>query len=262
MVPARTVLGPHAVLGVLVAAAVLTSVVALAVQPARIAYACSADASFDPVAASDVIVGGYVAGYEPAQGIPPRGQFIPVRLDMRVHHVWKGTWTAGRRIIDRASLLQRPSGQGVRYEWAGASGACGALDHDPTGYYAIFGLTEGTTRDDAGLNTNRLLVFYLRRTPYDPAGIERLRVLGLPALGAGHDGERLDASMVAAAALASLTTATAAIAIVRATRQRGRHGDSARTPTSNLQPPTTDLYCSPCSVSRAQPPSPHPSPAY
>ncbi len=175
-------LAVSATLAIALAAAVSTS------SP-RNALACSADPSFDPVAESDVILGGQITAWTPLVPAIDRGMFVPVRLDMRIDHVWKGTLDAAPRVVDETSLTLLPAiddngvvASGYRVIWAGASGACGALDEDPTGAYAVLGLSQ---QPDGSLRTNRLTTFYLNPAPYDPGTIARLEVLGLPATGHG-----------------------------------------------------------------------------
>lgn len=166
-------------------------VVALAVLGAWFAHphtaqACSADADWEPVANSDVIVGGFIQSYTP---LPDRGRgsmFVPVRLDMRIDHVWKGRIRPGTEIVDRASFMLQPvftDNEEIRIVWAGSGGACGALNEDPTGQYAVFGLVAAP---DGALQTTGPRTFYLSPRPYDPANIRRLSPrIALPVTGHG-----------------------------------------------------------------------------
>lgn len=148
--------------------------------------ACSAGSDWNPVEESDVIVAGRISSYELVD--PTRtGLYVPVELRMEIERVLKGRIAPGERIVDNTSLwVMTPAETGdgtTRYEWAGAGGACGALDEDPTGWYAVFGLGRV---DDGTLRTNRLLTLYLDRRPYDTALIARVRgQIGLPLAGDG-----------------------------------------------------------------------------
>ena len=140
--------------------------------------ACSADETWDPVAESDVIIGGQILGYDELEG-RESGSFVEVSLSVRVDHLWKGEFR-GETIVDRTSLLG-PQYVTIPDRWAGASGACGALDDDPTGKYAVLGLR----REGSELRTNRLTTFYLDPAPYDVRAISSGsgRPLGLPVAG-------------------------------------------------------------------------------
>lgn len=175
---------------VIVVGAVVAAVFGLLFQQATSSAApsaCSADETWDPVAASDVIVGGQIVGYEEVEG-REFGTFVAVGIRIRVDHVWKGA-VGGEVVIDRASLLKPeyvPDGVTVRDRWAGGAGACGAFDHDPTGKYAVLGLW----RDGGELRTNRLTTFYLDAAPYDPAKItnrSNRTPIGLPVAGRGEN---------------------------------------------------------------------------
>jgi hypothetical protein len=113
------------------------------------------------------------------------GLYVPVELRFEVDRVLKGAYSREIAIVDATSLHVIPASPDgpMRHDWAGGAGACGALDHDPTGWYAVFGLhrTEGRQ-----LRTNRLTTFYLREQRYDDALFEQLRArYGLPLVGVG-----------------------------------------------------------------------------
>jgi hypothetical protein len=152
------------------------------------AQACSADEQWDPVAQSEVIVGGRIEGYTPLPDRSPVGMFIPVRLEMRIDHVWKGSLRPGTEIIDRASFRLQTvftDKEEIRIAWAGSASACGALNDDPSGQYAVFGLFAAP---DGSLQTTSLRTFYLSPQPYDPATIARLsQRIAFPVAGAGED---------------------------------------------------------------------------
>jgi len=174
----------------------------------RDASACSADEEWDPIAESDVIAGGRIAGWTPAPlAGDARGMFVPVVLDLRVEHVWKGA--VGAPIVDETSLTAQPvawDGEtvtAVRWAWAGSAGACGALNADPTGMYAVLGLHR---QPDGRLRTNLLTTFYIDPRPYDPAGVRGLSErIGLPATGHGRAGGGDATALAALAALAAAT---------------------------------------------------------
>lgn len=186
---------------------------------------CSADSSFDPVAASDVIVAGRISSYmvlDPLQ----TGPYVPVELRIDVERVLKGTYSRETPIIDAASLNVLPASPGapMRRIWAGAAGACGALDDDPTGWYAVLGLQRV---DGGALRTNRLTTFYLAPEPYAAAMFDRLQTrYGLPATGTGdggRDSQHVVLLFAAAAAAAGATVVCAAMTVTlhrRYTRSR------------------------------------------
>lgn len=170
---------------------VISIVVVLAVAGAWFAHphsaqACSGDADFDPVANSDVIAGGFIQGYTPLTDRGGGTMFVPVRLDMRIDHVWKGNIGPGTEIVDRASFMLQPvftNNEEIRIVWAGSGGACGALNEDPSGQYAVFGLLAAP---DGTLQTSGPLTFYLSSQPYDPANVRVVsQWIGLPVAGSG-----------------------------------------------------------------------------
>jgi hypothetical protein len=170
----RALIVTVASLAVIALAALAASAAPADAAPLR----CSAGGDWNPVEASDVIVGGRITSWERRADIGDRGAVGAVQLHMEIAHVWKGAVRPGEAIVDPASYLLAP-GPDV---WAGASGACGALDHDPTGMYAVFGLTRS---QDGYLRTNRLTTFWLQPEPYDPAALSspERRIFRLPSLG-------------------------------------------------------------------------------
>jgi hypothetical protein len=177
---------------------------------------CSAGGDWDAVAESDVIVGGRISGYVTMPDAGAVGMFTPVRLEMRVDHVFKGPYR-GEPIVDRASLIvyaeEAVAAGGRAVDWAGSSGACGALNHDPAGWYGVFGLRR---QADGTLQTNLLTTFYLQPQPYDVQRLTYLtQRLGLPALG---DGAAKDAQAASATArrvrLAALAVAALSAALI------------------------------------------------
>jgi hypothetical protein len=185
---------------------------------------CSAGGDWDAVAESDVIVGGRISGYETMPDASAQGMFTPVRLDMRIDHVFKGPYR-GEAIVDRASLVLYPeevvAAGGRAVDWAGSSGACGALNHDPAGWYGVFGLRR---QADGTLQTNLLTTFYLEPEPYDVQRLTYLtQRLGLPAIGDGAAGDAHEASAAARQVrLAALAVAAVSAALILRGLSEGR----------------------------------------
>jgi hypothetical protein len=153
----------------------------------RALVTCSAGEPWDPIDESDVIVAGRIVRHEIIDAPQPirRGYFTPVELHVDVDRVLKGAVAPSDRIVDVASLmvLPDPVEDAIRVEWSGSAGACGVLDHEPDGWYAILGLrrVEGSY-----LQTNRLTTFYLRSEPFTQETFVSLHErLGLPASGSG-----------------------------------------------------------------------------
>jgi hypothetical protein len=173
-------------IGLSLAAAALAALAFTATPPGR-ALACSAGPDWNPVAQSDVIVAGRVAGWQPAQADLSPQMFQPIRLTIAVDQMVKGASTQTIEAIDAASLLRED--HAADGSWAGSSGACGAFNADPAGMYVVLGLTHAP---DGSLRTNLLLNFYTGTEPPGGFRLERMReVLGsfglmsLPALGSG-----------------------------------------------------------------------------
>ena len=133
------------------AAAVLLPLgAAFASSTARPALACSPVPDFDPVGSSDVIVGGWLRGWQPAPApaAGASGSSLPIRLEMAVERVYKGAAPAQ---ISLAEILYRtPAGPGATggYMWPGGA-LCSPFGGDPSGSYAILGLhrsPDGTYR--------------------------------------------------------------------------------------------------------------------
>ena len=209
---------------VAVVVALLVLSVGQAASWARPVFACSGGGALDQVAASDVIVGGQVLGWTALPEGAGRGGFVPVRLEMRIDHAWKGS--PGPPIVDSTSLMLLPTfdGAGVttgyRIEWAGSSGACGALDDDPTGMYAVFGLSR---LPDGSLRTHLLTRFYIGIEPYGATALPRLQGLGLPATGSG--GATGDSMPMVLALFASGAALVALAALMRRSGLRQRAGE-------------------------------------
>lgn len=141
-------------LGLLVLAALLFQLVLVAPT-----YACSTGLDFNPVAESDLIVGGRITAWErlPAEA---SGPFTPIRLTIAVDERFKGETTGTLQFVDYTSLSET----GAQPEWRGSSGACGVFDGDPTGQYLVLGLN---IEPDGGYRSNLMLLFF--RGP-EPAG--------------------------------------------------------------------------------------------
>ncbi len=168
-------------------ATVLLSAAAMALTAPSSAWACSAGGDWDPIHASDVIIAGQILGYEALSAPLSTQPMMPIRLRMRIDHVYKGRIEPGEMIVDQRSLMlytDETAGQiGRDHDWAGGSGGCGTIDHEPVGWYAVYGLSRG---EDGWLTTNRLTTFYLREEPYDVGTFIRLNErLGMPFAGAG-----------------------------------------------------------------------------
>lgn len=179
----------------LLAACLLAAMASASGTTPAVVFACSADETFDPVAESDVIVGGRIAGYEELPVGFDRPPFVPIRLHLDSAVVWKGTIAPDALIVDAASLypLRDAADQPTtNRRWVGSGGACGAFDEDPTGAYVVLGLMR---QPDGTLRTNRLTTFYIGRAPYDASGVADLNArLGLPVVGGAappRDGHRL-----------------------------------------------------------------------
>jgi hypothetical protein len=191
----------------LAALAVAGGALIIFVNGPRPALACSAGPDFDPIAESDAVVGGRIQGYEllpdtaplmpedPKTGRPmdpTQDAYAPVRVDMIVDRVFKGQPAPAIVIVDTRSIMPRHDRQGNttgEFEWAGAGGACGAFDFDPTGLYTIMGLS---ANPDGTYTPNRLQTFYFGNEPLGPEyerALERMAsfpgAASLPALGSG-----------------------------------------------------------------------------
>jgi hypothetical protein len=195
----------------LLAASVVVAAAA-AVSSPRTVHACSAGGDFEPVKASDVIVAGQIVGYEPLSAPLETNPMVPIRLRMRIDHVYKGAIAPGEIIVDQRSLMLYTDAiaaqVGRTHDWAGGSGGCGTIDHEPVGWYAVYGLRRG--EQPGWLTTNRLAVFYLRPEPYDVSQLDDLNQrLGLPMTGAGSPDRGV--SQLRAALLLGLAGFTSAV---------------------------------------------------
>jgi hypothetical protein len=157
---ARIVLSCVPILVVLVAFALLVTLSAIGTPPEP-ALACTG-APYD-VNRADVIAEGWVDHVEISPTSSGSGQFHPVRVTMRVVRSLKGDAPSPLVFTDHSSYLPDPQG-GPNGFWAGSSGACGVLDSDPTGQYALIVFE----RRDSELVTHLLLGAVFRDRPDDP----------------------------------------------------------------------------------------------
>jgi len=140
------------------AMAIVILVGSLAPETAR---ACSGP-PYD-VNRADVIAEGWIERVEVSPMPAGSGPFHAVQVTMRVVRSLKGDAPSPLVFTDRSSYLSDPAGDpgGI---WAGSSGACGVLDADPTGQYALIVFE----RHDGELVTHLLLGAVFRDSPDDP----------------------------------------------------------------------------------------------
>lgn len=100
----------------------------------RHVLACSPRPGYN-INQNDVIVEGWVENVEIAESVT-RDTFLPVRVTLHVLRSWKGQAPARIMFTDHASYVANSAGLGGGV-WSGSSGACGALDVDPTGKYGL-----------------------------------------------------------------------------------------------------------------------------
>lgn len=108
---------------------------------ARPVSACSPPFNFDPVGDSDLIVGGWLQGWQPSPnaGAGPADNLLPIRLQMSVERVYKGAAPADVTI--GVTLYRTPTMPGTTGEYLWPGGAlCSPFGRDPSGSYAILGL--------------------------------------------------------------------------------------------------------------------------
>ena len=147
-------------------------------SPVRV-YACSAGADWDPVAASDVVIAGYVRDFEVIGKTDGSMPLLTVRVTYEVDRYLKSGGPARISALDEKSVM--PPARLVPtsaawdslditlltmndLEYHGSSGACGALDADPRGTYWVVGLSR---RGDGILLMNRLQNFGMGNGPTD-----------------------------------------------------------------------------------------------
>jgi hypothetical protein len=139
---------------------------ALIVAP-ETAWACSG-LPFD-VNHADVIAEGWVEHVDISPEPSGFGPFHPVKVTMRVVRSLKGDAPTPLIFTDTSSYFADPSGGDVGF-WAGSSGACGVLDADPTGQYALVVFR----RHGDELGTALFLGAVFRDQPDDPI-VDRFR---------------------------------------------------------------------------------------
>jgi hypothetical protein len=146
------------------AVAVVAAVFGPAASPAR---ACSGP-PYD-VNRADVIAEGWVEQVTIGPETTGFGSFHPVQVTLRVVRSLKGDAPTPLVFTDSNSYFPDPSG-GPNGFWAGSSGACGTLDADPTGQYALIVFER---RDDK-LLTTPIMGAVFRDAPDDPT-VDRFR---------------------------------------------------------------------------------------
>lgn len=213
------------VLGLTLGALVLLYGASIVTTGPRPALACSPGPDYDPIAESEIIVGGYITDWRPRHDlIDPQmlPGFVPVEIELRVDHTWKGSYDGGHIIAGNSYREEVISNTGELWRHWGGGGSCGALGGDPRGLYAVFGLS----RDESG-NWSPYLptTFYLDRAPYDPAQVTAYgRPLSLPAAG-NHQPKSGDGWLLTSIALAS--AAALAMVTLSAAWMRRRRGHRA-----------------------------------
>ena len=101
------------------------------------AHACTPPGpEFDPVASSEVIIEGRILGYDVLPESPEFG-IASIVLQMDVERVWKGLTGSSIRIVDNEALVRYPN----ETRW-GPGGLCNAFFEDPSGSYAILGVSQ------------------------------------------------------------------------------------------------------------------------
>jgi hypothetical protein len=166
--------------------AAFASMAILAVAPrAPEVYACSVGPDFDLVEDSDLIVAGRFTGweldtdsggavqlYDPKQTGGKVLAYAGIRAIMRVDRVFKGN--APSEITVTSGNTVDVYDHEPKYVWIGPSGACGAFGSDPTGKYAIMGLSR---EDDGSYGASIFSWFYSGEGPpknYDDRSLSRL----------------------------------------------------------------------------------------
>jgi hypothetical protein len=140
------------------AALAILGAIGLATETAR---ACSGP-PYD-VNRADVIAEGWIERAEIGPLPSGAGSFHPVTVTMQVVRSLKGDAPSEIVFTDRGSYLPDPQGGQTGF-WAGSSGACGVLDDDPTGQYALIVFE----RREGELVTHLLLGAVFRDSPDDP----------------------------------------------------------------------------------------------
>lgn len=139
------------------------TVIAATLALAAPAAACSAGPDLDPRAATELLIAGRVTAIEVAPTANQAG-FHRTAVTVAVDAVLRGHAPGSVvTFVDDASAYVDPLQGAVRF--AGASGACGVLDGDPTGRYVVIALKRGP---DGELRANRLYGAAFGDGPTDP----------------------------------------------------------------------------------------------
>ena len=141
-------------------------IILILASPPQAVYACSGEPP-DPKEAA-AIAEGWVERVTLRPDLPSISDFIPVEVTLRVERFLHGSAPNPLTFVDPRSAVQRPGGSII---WAGASGACGILDADPTGQYALIVFGRGR---DGELTVHRIAGAAFDRGP-DAPRIERFR---------------------------------------------------------------------------------------
>ena len=141
----------------------------------ELAHACSCP-DCDLVRDSEIIVGGRVLSWAPAE--PPHGfdSSTVVNLAFRTEQVFKGDGPRELVVFEGAIHSQTDGTD----RWLGPSSSCGRIEIDPTGYYFVLGLTSVS---DGRFSISGPAVFFMGPEPegelYSNA-LAYLSVLGSP----------------------------------------------------------------------------------
>lgn len=136
------------------------------------AYACSVGSDFNPVDEVDIIVAGHMTSWRLAPEYAGPSSYLPVVVTMRVERVFKGVPAATIEIVDRASLNAHGPGAGAT--WSGSGGSCGAFNADPTGSYALLGLSR---EEDGRYRSSLPRTFFIGAGPGEAGYQEALKRL-------------------------------------------------------------------------------------
>ena len=131
--------------------AIATAVAALAVAALSLvswssAFACSGEGTLqERIDQAGVVAEGWVVRYRLRPDLRHSAALAsgkqddavgltPVEVSLRIERVWRGDVGGTLTFIDAGSAYLLPDGT---LHWAGGMGACGVLDTDPTGRYAV-----------------------------------------------------------------------------------------------------------------------------
>ena len=79
--------------------------------------------------------------------------FVEATVTLDLIEVFRGTASSPLRFVDSASVSFETNPVTGKREFVGGSGACGTIDDDPIGKYALIALAKG---DDTRWHANRL----------------------------------------------------------------------------------------------------------